>query len=130
MTDLTIALAGNPNAGKTTIFNALTRGDAPTGRSMGGRFDVLTAVVDVPDERVEKLSGLFSPRKTTYAQVTYTDIAGLQKGMGENGGLAGPLLNHLAGLDGQAETVECLHLAEGLVELLDRPSCVLGSSQR
>lgn len=100
-----LGIIGLPGAGKTTIFNALTRGDAPTGRNMGGRFDVLTAVVDVPDERVDRLSALFSPRKTTYAQVTYTDIAGLQKGMGENGGLAGPLLNHLAGLDGFVHVV-------------------------
>lgn len=100
-----LGIIGLPGAGKTTIFNALTRGDAPTGRNMGGRFDVLTAVVDVPDERVDRLSALFSPRKTTYAQVTYTDVAGLQKGMGENGGLAGPLLNHLAGLDGFVHVV-------------------------
>lgn len=100
-----LGIIGLPGAGKTTIFNALTRGDAPTGRSMGGRFDVLTAVVDVPDWRVDKLAELFSPRKVTYAQVVYTDIAGLQKGMGENGGLAGPLLNHLAGLDGLVHVV-------------------------
>lgn len=100
-----LGIIGLPGAGKTTIFNALTRGDAPTGRNMGGRFDVLTAVVDVPDERVDRLSQLFAPRKTTYAQVIYTDIAGLQKGMGENGGLAGPLLNHLAGLDGFVHVV-------------------------
>lgn len=67
---------------------------------MGGRFDVLTAVVDVPDQRVDQLSALFEPRKTTYAKVTYTDVAGLQKGAGESGGLSGPLLNHLGGLDG------------------------------
>ena len=95
-----LGIIGLPGAGKTTIFNALTGGDAPTGRSMGGRFDVLTAVVDVPDPRVDQLSALFKPRKTTYAKVTYTDVAGLQKGGGESGGLSGPLLNHLGGLDG------------------------------
>ena len=100
-----LGIIGLPGAGKTTIFNALTRGDAPTGHSVGGRFDVLTAVVDVPDPRMDSLSRLFRPRKTTYAQVIYTDIAGLQKGMGENGGLAGPLLNHLAGLDGFVHVV-------------------------
>jgi ribosome-binding ATPase len=100
-----LGIIGLPGAGKTTIFNALTRGDAPTGRNMGGRFDVLTAVVPVPDRRVDRLAELFSPRKVTYAQVVYTDIAGLQKGMGENGGLAGPLLNHLAGLDGLVHVV-------------------------
>ena len=46
---------------------------------MGGRFDVLTAVVDVPDERVDTLVPMFEPRKTTYARVTYNDIAGLKK---------------------------------------------------
>ncbi|MEW5986093.1 MAG: DUF933 domain-containing protein, partial [Chloroflexota bacterium] len=86
--------------GKTTIFNALTKGNAPIGQSVAGRFDVLTAVVDVPDQRVDVLSRLFKPKKTTYAKVTYLDIAGLQKGMGESGGLSGPLLNHLANLDG------------------------------
>lgn len=95
-----LGIIGLPGAGKTTVFNALTGGDAPTGRSMGGRFDVLTAVVDVPDDRVDRLAAIFEPRKTTYAKVTYTDVAGLQKGAGESGGLSGALLNHLSGLDG------------------------------
>lgn len=94
-----LAIIGLPGAGKTTIFNALTRGDAPTGRSMGGRFDVLTAVVEVPDPRVQRLAALFQPRKVTYARVTYNDVAGLQKGLGEAGGLSGALLNHLATAD-------------------------------
>jgi ribosome-binding ATPase len=100
-----LGIIGLPGAGKTTIFNALTKGDAPTGQSMGGRFDVLTAVVDVPDDRVDVLSEMFRPKKTTYAKVTYTDIAGLQKGMGESGGMSGPLLNHLVTLDGFVHVV-------------------------
>lgn len=95
-----LGIIGLPGAGKTTVFNALTGGEAPTGRSMGGRFDVLTAVVDVPDSRVDQLAALFRPRKVTYAKVTYTDVAGLQKGVGKNGGLSGPLVNHLSTLDG------------------------------
>jgi ribosome-binding ATPase len=58
-----LGIIGLPGAGKTTIFNALTRGDAPVGRNMGGRFDVLTAVVDVPDPRVDKLPGSFRRAK-------------------------------------------------------------------
>ena len=100
-----LGIIGLPSAGKTTVFNALTQGDAPTGQSMGGRFDVLTAVVSVPDERVDVLSGMFKPKKTTYAKVTYTDIAGLQKGVGESGGISGPLLNHLITLDGFVHVV-------------------------
>lgn len=99
-----LGIIGLPGAGKTTIFNALTRGDAPTGQSMGGRFDVLTAVVDVPDPRVDVLTGIFNPKKITYARITYTDIAGLKKGAG-NGDLPGDLLNHLAGLDGFVHVV-------------------------
>lgn len=100
-----LGIIGLPNAGKTTIFNALTRGDAPTGRSMGGRFDVLTAVVPVQDERVDILSAMFKPEKTTYARITYTDVGGMQTGQVESGGLSGPLLNHLAGLDGFVHVV-------------------------
>ena len=100
-----IGIIGLPGAGKTTIFNALTRGDAPTGQSLGGRFDVLTAVVDVRDDRVDLLRNMFDPQKTTYARITYTDVAGLKKGAGANGGLNGPLLNHLAGLDGFVHVV-------------------------
>lgn len=95
-----LGIIGLPSSGKTTIFNALTRGDAPVGQSVSGRFDVLTSVVDVPDPRVDILTDMFKPQKTAYAKVTYTDIAGLQKGIGESGGMSGPLLNHLASLDG------------------------------
>ncbi|MCP5094774.1 MAG: redox-regulated ATPase YchF [Chloroflexi bacterium] len=95
-----LGIIGLPGAGKTTIFNALTKGDAPTGQSMGGRFDVLTAVVDVMDERVNVLTTMFNPKKTTFARITYTDVAGLKKGASAGGGMPGELLNHLAGLDG------------------------------
>ena len=100
-----LGVIGLPGCGKTTIFNALTRGDAPTGQSMGGRFDVLTAVVDVLDQRVDILTEMFNPKKTTYARITYTDVAGLKKGASQSGGMSGELLNHLAGLDGFVHVV-------------------------
>ncbi|MFQ5436883.1 MAG: redox-regulated ATPase YchF [Anaerolineae bacterium] len=99
-----LGVIGLPGAGKTTIFNALTQGNAPTGQSMGGRFDVLTAVVDVKDERVDVLTGMFHPKKTTYARITYTDVGGLKKSEKESA-ISGPLLNHLAGLDGLVHVV-------------------------
>ncbi len=106
-----LGIIGLPSAGKTTIFNALTKGNAPTGQSMGGRFDVLTAVVDVQDERVDILCAMFKPNKTTYARITYTDVAGLQKGANESGGLSGELLNHLSGLDGFVHVVRAFESA-------------------
>ncbi len=94
-----LGIIGLPNSGKTTIFNALTGSNLETGAVSGGRFEVHTAVVNVPDLRVEKLSALFKPKKTTYTQVTYVDIGGLDKGVAE-GGLKGQFRNELAQLDG------------------------------
>jgi ribosome-binding ATPase YchF (GTP1/OBG family) len=93
-----IAIIGLPNSTKTTVFNALTRGTLKTAAFSSGQFEVNTGVVDVPDERVDRLSAMFNPRKTTYAKVTYADIAGLAKGVGE-GGLSGPLLNAVSQSD-------------------------------
>jgi len=93
-----LGIIGLPQSGKTTIFNAITRGDAPTTAS-AGRFEVHTAVVDVPDERVTKLSAMFNPKKTIYAKVTYADIAGLESGSAKSG-ISGQLLNQLAQMDG------------------------------
>jgi ribosome-binding ATPase len=98
-----LGIIGLPQSGKTTIFNALTRGDLPITTS-GGRFDVHTAVVDVPDPRVDSLSNLFKPKKTTYAKVTYADIAGLDGSAGKSG-ISGPLLNQLSQMDGFVQVV-------------------------
>ncbi len=109
-----LGIIGLPQAGKTTIFNALTRGDQPTSMT-GGRFEVHTAVVDVPDERIDRLSAMFKPRKTIYAKVTYADIAGLGGG-GEDApaaktGLSGLLLNQLQQMDGFVHVVRCFENA-------------------
>ncbi len=93
-----LGIIGLPQSGKTTIFNALTRGNTPTTAS-AGRFEVHTSVVDVPDPRVTKLSEMFKPKKTIYAKVTYADIAGLETGAAKSG-ISGQLLNQLAQMDG------------------------------
>ena len=105
-----LGIIGLPQSGKTTIFNALTHGDRPVGQmSGGGRFEVQTAVVNVPDPRVDTLSALFKPRKTIFTQVTYADIAGVEgaadKPAGGGGGFSGPLLNQLATMDGYVHVV-------------------------
>jgi GTP-binding protein YchF len=100
-----LGIIGLPQSGKTTIFNALTRGDQPTTMS-GGRFEVHTGVVDVPDERVDRLSAMFHPQKTIYAKVTYADIAGLE-GAADKSGISGALLNQLAQMDGFVHVVRC-----------------------
>lgn len=107
-----LGIIGLPSAGKTTLFNALTMGNAPTGQSMGGRFDVVTAVVDVRDPRVDVLSAMFDPKKTTYARITYSDVAGLQRSEDEVGSAISPqVLNHIAGLDGFVHVVRAFDSA-------------------
>ncbi|RPI33480.1 MAG: redox-regulated ATPase YchF [Chloroflexota bacterium] len=100
-----LGIIGLPQSGKTTIFNALTRGDQPITTS-GGRFEVHTGVVDVPDVRVDRLSELFKPKKTIYAKVTYADIAGLDGSAGKSG-VSGALLNQLSQMDGFVHVVRC-----------------------
>lgn len=94
-----LGIIGLPTSGKTTIFNALTRSNLPTRAGASGQFEVHTAVVSVPDQRVDRLKAMYNPKKTTYTQVTYVDIGGLDKGIGE-GGLKGQFRNELAQLDG------------------------------
>jgi GTP-binding protein YchF len=100
-----LGIIGFPQSGKTTLFNALTRGNAPTTAS-AGRIEVHTAVVDVPDPRVDKLSAMFRPKKTIYAKVTYADIAGLDSGVAKSG-ISGQLLNQLSQMDGLIHVVRC-----------------------
>src|SRR3990172_8852423 len=98
-----LGIIGLSQAGKTTVFNALTRGRTPTTAS-AGRFEVHTAVVDVPDARVDRLSSIFKPKKTIYAKVTYADIAGLE---GKSSDISGALLNQLTQMDGFLHVVHC-----------------------
>jgi hypothetical protein len=100
-----LGIIGLPQSGKTTIFNALTRGNTPTTAS-AGRIEVHNAVVDVPDPRVDKLSSMFNPKKTVYAKVIYADIAGLETGSAKSG-ISGQLLNQLNQMDGLILIVRC-----------------------
>ncbi len=67
-----IGLVGFAGSGKTTVFNSLTGLDAPVG--FGGEVRLGTA--RVPDERIDSLSQIFSPKKTTYAEMSFSDIPG------------------------------------------------------
>lgn len=98
-----LGIVGLPACGKTTVFNALTGADLPTG-ALSPTQEVHTAVVDVPDSRVDRLSQLFHPKKTIYAKVTYADIAGLTADVG-SAGLPGPLLNQIQQMDGLVQVV-------------------------
>jgi ribosome-binding ATPase len=70
-----VTIVGLPGSGKTTVFNVLTGASAETGTFSGGRAAPNIGVVRVPDERLDRLSELFRPKKTTPADVTYVDVA-------------------------------------------------------
>ena len=69
-----IGLVGLPGAGKSTVFNALTGMSVETGYGASSKQNIGT--VKVPDPRVDALAGLFHPKKTTYAEIVFTDLGG------------------------------------------------------
>jgi GTP-binding protein YchF len=102
-----IGLVGFPGSGKSTVFGALTGLDVETG--YGGRRDKANiGTVKVPDPRVDALSALFEPRKTTYAEITFTDLAA---GSGE--GLDRGVLNSMRSLDALCQVVRAFPDAAG-----------------
>ncbi len=74
-----IGIIGLPASGKTTIFNALTRGSADVG-GFGASRSANVGVAHVPDERVDILTKMFKSKKTIYAEVTYVDLPGSSSG--------------------------------------------------
>jgi len=68
-----VGLIGHRGAGKTTIFNMLTGLQAKTG-GFGGKEEIHLGVIKVPDARIDKLSQIFKPKKTTYAEIRFTDF--------------------------------------------------------
>jgi ribosome-binding ATPase len=94
-----IAIIGLANSGKTTIFNALTRGTAETTAYASGQLEPNVATVKVPDQRLSVLARMFDPKKVTPADVQYVDVGGLSSGARQSGGLPPALLNFIGGAD-------------------------------
>jgi GTP-binding protein YchF len=87
-----IGIVGLPNAGKSTLFNALTRAAAPTGDYPFTTIEPNIAIVGVPDERLRKLAETLSASKTTYETIEFSDIAGLVRGAAQGEGLGNQFL--------------------------------------
>ena len=94
-----VGIVGLPLSGKTTLFNALTGGSVAVDKFMGGKRETHRAVVDVPDERLERLAGIFQPRKVTPATVEYVDMAPVQREGGSRSGLDDEFLGYIRTLD-------------------------------
>ena len=110
-----IGLVGLPGSGKTTLFNALVRANAETG-GYAGQNTANRGTIRVPDPRLERLSSLFNPRKTTFATVEYLDIGGVTAGTGRQEEQQG------AGGLGDLRTMDVLvHVLRGFPDLAGTP---------
>lgn len=91
---LVTTITGLPFVGKTTLFDLLTGQAAPTGTFAGADAETNVAVARVPDDRLDRLVPLFSPKKVTHAEITYRDL-GLAKGAGAGEGIGAKKLGDL-----------------------------------
>src|SRR5262245_165913 len=92
---LTIGIVGLPNAGKSTLFNALTKNDVLAANYPFATIEPNVGVVGVPDPRLAVLADLFSSDKQIPATVQFVDIAGSVKGASEGEGLGNKFLSHI-----------------------------------
>src|SRR5258708_7213384 len=102
---LSVGIVGLPNAGKSTLFNALTRAGAAVGNYPFTTIEPNTGVVPVPDPRLDALAAIFVPPKVIPATVTFTDIAGLVRGASRGEGLGNQFLGHIRETDAIALVV-------------------------
>lgn len=96
---LTIGIAGLPNVGKSTLFNALTRATVLAANYPFATIDPNVGVVPLPDPRLEKLTEMFNSAKTVPATVSFVDIAGIVKGASQGEGLGNQFLANIREAD-------------------------------
>ena len=99
-----IAITGLPKSGKTTIFNALTKGKAEVS-AYSSALTPNVGITKVPDSRLEVLQDMFQPKKTIPAEVSYVDIGGFSKSPHRGAAIEGEFLNYLTTADALLQVV-------------------------
>ena len=102
-----LGIVGLPNVGKSTLFNAITNAGAESANYPFCTIDPNVGMVAVPDARLDKLSEMYHPKKTTPAVIEFVDIAGLVKGASKGEGLGNKFLGNIRATDAIVHVVRC-----------------------
>src|ERR671925_1319811 len=102
---LGVGIVGLPNVGKTTLFNALTRAGAGVASYAFSTVEPNTAMVEVPDKRLDVLAEMYKPKKVTPTVMKFVDVAGLVAGASRGEGMGNLFLSHIRELDALAMVV-------------------------
>ena len=102
-----LGIVGLPNVGKSTLFNSITKAGAECANYPFCTIEPNVGIVPVPDERLDVLTNMYHPQKTTHAVIEFVDIAGLVKGASKGEGLGNKFLSHIRETDAICEVVRC-----------------------
>lgn len=116
---LSVGIVGLPNAGKSTLFNSITKNSVPAQNFPFTTIDKNIGVVAIPDERLKKLEEFFKAKKTVPSAMTFVDIAGLVKGASKGEGLGNQFLSHIREVDVILFVLRAFN-SENIVHVYDR----------
>lgn len=109
---LSVGIIGLPNVGKSTLFNALTAGNANVSNYPFTTIDSNVGMVAVPDQRLHRLKQILSPKECSPCFIQFIDIAGIVQGASQGEGLGNKFLDSIRKVDVIAEVVRCFQASD------------------